>query len=376
MLPRSLCPLALLVVVVVVVVEAQYEKYSFRGFPLKDIMPLDSAYNYALEQYAAQKWGESVKYLELGLRLHRLLRDSESFCGRNCSAAARRDGAGDGDDTLLADSSLRVVRHILRRAACLKKCKAGFPVFNLSYPKRDLLETFEQRIPYRYIQYAYFQLNNMEKAVAAAHTFLKKNPADPYLTKNMDYYKTLVDVEEYLIDHEEQPYESVFLKSVTLYNSGDFSGSARNMEQAIAQYLEVYGLCLAGCEGSYEILEVKDFYPTLAVNDAKNAAPCAASYVLFDPGDQVMQQNIAYYRFYREQWGLEDGDFHPRPEAQTYFNQTTKQKEMLQFALNYLQTDDEVRCKCTGSVKTEITFYLSSFLGGVKTGFFLAIKRK
>ncbi|KAF0033036.1 hypothetical protein F2P81_015326 [Scophthalmus maximus] len=262
----------------------------------------------------------------------------------------------------------------------------------------------------------------MEKAVAAAHTFLKKNPADPYLTKNMDYYKTLVDVEEYLIDHEEQPYEvriarrrrrsyspvdtlvfsfqhstclffmnaslcdvqSVFLKSVTLYNSGDFSGSARNMEQAIAQYLEVYGLCLAGCEGSYEILEVKDFYPTLAdlytdvlkckvkcqqhltpnvggffvekfvatmyhylqfsyykLNDAKNAAPCAASYVLFDPGDQVMQQNIAYYRFYREQWGLEDGDFHPRPEAQTYFNQTTKQKEMLQFALNYLQTDDE-----------------------------------
>lgn len=52
------------------------------------------------------------------------------------------------------------------------------------------------------------------------------------------------------------------------------------------------------------------------MNDAKNAAPCAASYVLFDPGDQVMQQNIAYYRFYREQWGLEDGDFHPRPVSE------------------------------------------------------------
>lgn len=51
------------------------------------------------------------------------------------------------------------------------------------------------------------QLNNLEKAVAAAHTFLKKNPTDPYLTKNMNYYKTLFDVEKYLIDHEEQPYE-------------------------------------------------------------------------------------------------------------------------------------------------------------------------
>lgn len=51
------------------------------------------------------------------------------------------------------------------------------------------------------------QLNNLEKAVAAAHTFLKKNPTDPYLTKNMNYYKTLFDVEEYLVDQEEQPYE-------------------------------------------------------------------------------------------------------------------------------------------------------------------------
>ncbi|KAM4531194.1 endoplasmic reticulum protein SC65 [Odontesthes bonariensis] len=374
MLLRSLC----LAFLILALVEAQYEKYSFKSFPRKDIMPLESAYNYALEQYSAQNWAESVKYLELSLRLHRLLRDSEAFCSRNCSSVSR------DNDTLFPDSSLRVVRHILLRAACLKKCKADFPVFNISFPRRDLLETFEKRIPYRYIQYAYFQLNNMEKSVAAAHTFLKKNPNDPPLTKNMNYYKTLFDVEEYLIDLEEQPYESVFLKSVTLYNSGDFSSSARNMEQAITQYFDIYSLCLGVCEGSYEILEFKDFYPTLAdlftdvlkckvkceerltpnvggffvekfvatmyhylqfsyykLNDVKNAAPCAASYMLFDPNDKVMQQNLAYYRFYREQWGLKEEDFQPRPEALRYLNQTTKQKEMLTFAQNYLQTDDE-----------------------------------
>lgn len=43
--------------------------------------------------------------------------------------------------------------------------------------------------------------------MAATHTFLKKNPDDYKLVKNMNYYKTLLDVEEYLIDHEEQPYE-------------------------------------------------------------------------------------------------------------------------------------------------------------------------
>ncbi|XP_076000309.1 endoplasmic reticulum protein SC65-like [Genypterus blacodes] len=358
--------------------EAQYEQYSFTSFPQADLMQLDSAYGYALEQYAAQNWAESVKFLELSLRLHRLLHDSEAFCSRNCSTVSREN------DTLFADSSLRMMRHILLRAACLKKCKADFPVFTLAYPRRDLLEAFEQRKPYQYIQYAYFQLNNLEKAVAAAHTFLKKNPKDVYLNKNMKYYKTLFEVEEYLIDHEEQPYESVFVKSVTLYNSGDFSNSARNMEQAVTQYMDVYGLCLAACEGSYEILEVKDFYPTMAdlytdtlkckvkceqnltptvggflvekfvatmyhylqfsyykLNDAKRASPCAASYILFDPDDQVMKQNVEYYRFYREQWGLEEHHFQPRPEVLRYYNQTTKQKDMLEFALNYLQTDDE-----------------------------------
>lgn len=64
----------------------------------------------------------------------------------------------------------------------------------------------------------------------------------------------------------------------------------------------------------FEILKEKndDVFVT-AVNDVKNAAPCAASYMLFDPKDQVMKQNVEYYRFYREQWGLEDSDFLPRP---------------------------------------------------------------
>lgn len=148
MLLTSMC----LAVLLPVLVEAQYETYSFKSFPQKDIMPLESAYNYALEQYGAKNWAESVKYLELSLRLHRLLRDSEVFCGRNCSSVSR------DNDAQFADDSLRVIRHILLRAACLKKCKAEFPVFNFSYPKRTTLETFENRIPYRYIQYAHYQV--------------------------------------------------------------------------------------------------------------------------------------------------------------------------------------------------------------------------
>lgn len=46
-----------------------------------------------------------------------------------------------------------------------------------------------------------------------------------------------------------------------------------------------------------------------SVNDLKNAVPCAASYMLFDPSDEVMKNNVAYYQFHKSQWGLTEEDF-------------------------------------------------------------------
>ncbi|XP_039595956.1 endoplasmic reticulum protein SC65 [Polypterus senegalus] len=361
-----------------VVLRAQYEKYSFRSFPANELMPLESAYGYALDQYQAQNWKEAIRYLESSLRLHRLLKDCQAFCHQNCSSAGRQE------EIQFTDSELRVFSHVLQRASCLKKCKSSFPVFSVTQPRKEILDAFEARVPYRYLQYANFQDSNLEKAVSAAHTFLQKNPEDPMMLKNMNYFKTLFDVEEYLIDLEERPYESLFIKSVKLYNTGDFSSSVRDMEQCLVEYFKSYELCLAGCEGAYEVKEFKDFYPAVAdhyadtlkckikcenslvpnvggffvekfvatmfhylqfsyykLNDIKNAAPCAASYLLFDPSDEIMLQNMVYYRFYREKWGLDDDHFKPRTEALKYFNVTTMQRQMLEFIKNYMQSDDE-----------------------------------
>lgn len=54
------------------------------------------------------------------------------------------------------------------------------------------------------------------------------------------------------------------------------------------------------------------FHPIFPVNDLKNAVPCASSYMLFDPKDDVMKNNVAYYQFHKKQWGLTDEDFLPR----------------------------------------------------------------
>ncbi|XP_029068882.1 endoplasmic reticulum protein SC65 [Monodon monoceros] len=378
---------------------AQYEKYSFRGFPPEDLMPLAAAYGHALEQYEGESWRESARYLEAALRLHRLLRDSEAFCHANCSgpappATAPPGPAPPGPDGGRGDEwarELRLFGHVLERAACLRRCKRSLPAFQVPYPPRQLLRDFQSRLPYQYLHYAQFKANRLEKAVAAAYTFLQRNPKHELTAKYLNYYRGLLDAaDEPLTDLEAQPYEAVFLRAVKLYNSGDFRSSTEDMERALAEYMAVFARCLAGCEGAHEQVDFKDFYPAIAdlfaeslqckvdceanltpnvggyfvekfvatmyhylqfayykLNDVRQAARSAASYMLFDPEDNVMQQNLVYYRFHRARWGLEEEDFQPREEAMLYHNQTAELRELLEFAHMYLQSDDEMELKET-----------------------------
>lgn len=358
---------------------SQYEKYSFRSFPRHELMPLDSAYKYALDQYTSEKWKETVDYLEVSLRLYRLLRDSEAFCNLNCSSVRL-----DNEEKFSEFPELRVFGNVMKRAQCLKRCKQGLPAFRQSMPSRDTVEEFERREPYKYLQFAYFKSDNLAKAVSAAHTFLLKHPDDEMMQRNMAYYKSLPGAEEHLKDLETRSYEMLFVRAVRAYNGDNFRTSVSDMELALRDFFKVYDECLAASEGSREIKDFKDFYPSIAdhytevlqrkvkceseltpvvggfvvekfvatmyhylqfayykLNDLKNAVPCVASYMLFDPSDEVMKNNVAYYQFHREKWGLEDVDFLPRVEALRYFNQTTMQLQMLEFSRQRLQDDDE-----------------------------------
>ncbi|XP_077447465.1 cartilage-associated protein [Stigmatopora argus] len=379
MAPSAASCFLLIALVALGAVQCQYEKYSFRSFPRSELMPLESAYKYGLEQYTAEKWGEAADFLEVSLRLHRLLRDSEAFCNLNCSSARRPD------ESRFADfPELRAFGNVMLRARCLKRCKGGLPAFRQSPPPRDTLDDFDAREPYRYLQYAYFKSDRLAKAVSAAHTFLLKHPNDEMMQKNMAYYKSLPGAEEHLKDLETKSYETLFVRAVRAYNGDNFRTSVSDMELALRDFFKVYDECLAASEGPRDITEFKDFYANIAdhytevlkrkvqcesdltpmvggfvvdkfvatmyhylqfayfkLNDLKNAVPCAASYLLFDPADEVMNNNVAYYKFHKDKWELTDQDFLPRAEAVRYYNQTTMQEEMLDFSSKHLASDDE-----------------------------------
>lgn len=149
---------ALLMAFVIAGVDSQYEKYSFRSFPRQELMPLESAYKYALDQYTGEKWKDTVDYIEVSLRLYRLLRDSEAFCNLNCSSVRLDD-----EEKFAEFPELRSFGNVMKRAQCLKRCKQGLPAFRQTMPSRETIDEFERREPYKYLQYAYFKVSSLKQ---------------------------------------------------------------------------------------------------------------------------------------------------------------------------------------------------------------------
>lgn len=54
-----------------------------------------------------------------------------------------------------------------------------------------------------------------------------------------------------------------------------------------------------------------------SVNDGRRAVPCAYSYFLFKPEDEVMKQNLLYYEAYSQEWGLQPQHFTARTVTKT-----------------------------------------------------------
>uniref|UniRef100_H0XR58 Cartilage associated protein n=1 Tax=Otolemur garnettii TaxID=30611 RepID=H0XR58_OTOGA len=352
---------------------AQYERYSFRSFPRDELMPLESAYRHALDQYSGEHWVESVGYLEISLRLHRLLRDSEAFCHRNCSAAPLPEPAS----RFAGYPELRLFGGLLRRAHCLKRCKQGLPAFRQSQPSRDVLAEFQRREPYKFLQFAYFKANNLPKAIAAAHTFLLKHPDDEMMKRNMAYYKSLPGAEDYIKDLETKSYEQLRLYLTNANNGENWRTSITDMELALPDFFKVFYECLAACEGSREITDFKDFYLSIAdhyievleckIQCEENLTPviggykcnkvtltvlvsCFAwktlldfnsSWFLLDLKLEFIPQNVLSEQRHEKVSHINCSVFVSEQEAVQFFNVTTLQKELYDFAKENIMDDDE-----------------------------------
>ncbi|XP_077384586.1 prolyl 3-hydroxylase 1-like isoform X2 [Festucalex cinctus] len=331
--------------------------------------PYDFLFDTAVEAYYKGDWLSVILNMEKALRNRVTIRKVKADCRLRCSnqTAFEDPGTGLGISIPGAGSveDLTFFRNILKRADCVNSCereKLGIPTLHQASEEVEL--EFRRRTPYNYLQVAYFKINKLDKAVAAANTFFQANKDHVEMRQNLDYYGTVSGVqEEDFKDLEARPHMAKFLMGKSYYSSNSYSLAAKLFEVAVTEYFIADEECRAICEGSYKYdgynyMEYNaDLYQTmtdhyiqvlnckqrcsveLAFTDAGSEKPlenflpshfnylqfsyynsenyelaieCAKTYLLFHPDDEVMKQNLAYYS---AMLGLDKSEFIPARQA-------------------------------------------------------------
>ncbi|XP_012923643.1 prolyl 3-hydroxylase 1 isoform X2 [Heterocephalus glaber] len=360
---------------------AQTEIESEAGW---DMAAPDLLFAEGTAAYARGDWAGVVLSMERALRSRAALRALRLRCRTQCAADLPWELDPGSAPSLPADPGaaalhdLRFFGGLLRRAACLRRCLGPPAPHALS---EELELEFRKRSPYNYLQVAYFKINKLEKAVAAAHTFFVGNPEHMEMQQNLDYYQTMSGVKEAdFKDLEAKPHMHEFRLGVRLYSEEQPQEAVLHLELALQEYFVADEECRALCEGPYDydgynyldynadlfqaitdhyvqVLSCKqncvtelashpsrekpfeDFFPShynylqfayYNIGNYTQAIECAKTYLLFFPDDEVMSQNLAYYAALLG--GEQTSSIGPRESAQEYRRRSLLEKELLFFA--------------------------------------------
>uniref|UniRef100_A0A6J0UUQ0 procollagen-proline 3-dioxygenase n=1 Tax=Pogona vitticeps TaxID=103695 RepID=A0A6J0UUQ0_9SAUR len=351
--------------------------------------PADELLAAGTEAYGRGDWGAVILHMEKALRAREASRARLVFCRRRCAHLNGTEGAGWPSDrsrpappaagTGRPVDDLRFFGQLLRRAGCLRRC---LPDGTSRYQLGEETELeFSKRTPYNYLQVAYFKINKLDKAVAAANTFFVANPGHVEMRQNLEYYQMMAGVKDSdFIDLEAKPHMEEFRLGVSYYTEEDPQAAIVHLEKALEDYWAADAECRALCEGAYDydgynyldytadlyqaivdhytqVLSCKqgcatelasqagrdkpieDFLPShfnylqFAYYNSGNyekAIECAKTYLLFFPNDEVMKQNLAYYSAMLGEDLAKP--IHPRENIEIYRRHSLLEKELLFFA--------------------------------------------
>ncbi|MGH0126939.1 UNVERIFIED_CONTAM: hypothetical protein FKN15_029996 [Acipenser sinensis] len=304
--------------------------------------PYDLLYDNAIEAYYILDWKSVILNMERALRNKGALRRAKAHC---CLLCANQTGFGEplpGLGMALPGmgpvEDLGFFQKVVKRAACIHECemeKVG-PA-SLHKVSEEVALEFRKRSPYNYLQVAYFKINRLEKAVAAANTFYIANPEHEEMRQNLEYYKMMAGVQESdFKDLEAKPHMDEFRQGVKLYTDDQFQPAIEPFERALEAYFSADLECRAICEGAYDYdgynyLEYSaDLFQAITGEKYEKAIECAKTYLLFRPNDDVMIQNLAYYSAVLGE--EKAATITARENIQQYMKQSLLEKELLYFA--------------------------------------------
>ncbi|XP_031975674.1 prolyl 3-hydroxylase 2 isoform X1 [Corvus moneduloides] len=353
------------------------------GGPLE---PFDALYASGVEAYYGGDFAGAARCLERALRSRRELRAARLRCRRLCRAQVRLAAPGPG-----AGGDLPFFGSVLRRADCVRRCEEPrLGAVSRHRAAEEVRADFQRRVPYSYLQRAYIQLNKLEEAANAAHTFFMANPEHMEIQQDLENYKT-TSGKVSLIDQEARQHMEDYSAGVRHYDREEYELAIEFLERALKGYYSEDEDCQIMCEGpqrfeeheyldykaglyeavadhymqvlackhdcvrelatrSGRISPIENFLPLhydylqfayYRVGDYVKALECAKSYLLFHPDDEDVLENAGYYEGLLE-GTVDPATIKPRKEAKTLLRRHKLESHLLQVAaagLGYAYTE-------------------------------------
>uniref|UniRef100_A0A8C4TGZ8 procollagen-proline 3-dioxygenase n=1 Tax=Erpetoichthys calabaricus TaxID=27687 RepID=A0A8C4TGZ8_ERPCA len=228
----------------------------------------DSLYHDGVRAYFKKDWEKVVTLLEWALQTQ----DDVSQARLGCHSGCRLDEIARDAEPLVSD--LNFFQAVLRRGECLSFCErsrlepaARAPV------SEDVQSDFNKRVPYNFLQVAYYKLKKFDKAVSAAHTFFVSNPNHIEMKMNIRSYRKIKGLsEEAFVDREAQGHWLAYDSAILCEEKNDFVGAMQHWEKCVNESLAALNQCRATCEGPYQYGEDEDYLNDLRDLYQKTAA--------------------------------------------------------------------------------------------------------
>ncbi|XP_022097822.1 prolyl 3-hydroxylase 2-like [Acanthaster planci] len=341
----------------------------------------DEWYQSGMDSYNKEDWEDTIYYLEKALEEFNFYRSSLVECRLKCSNVTRTRASSSQKDEENLLTEMQYFQGLFLKANCVRKCKFDKLGNRPQLIDNDLTDKFLSRMPYSYLQFAYYKSFEYEKAVAAAYTYVQWHQDDEVMQNNLEYYRNLHGItEEHLVDLEERPHHKYFMEGYKAYERGDFAAVIENIHKALEHYWKVDEECRALCEGKYENREFMDLYEAISNHFASvlycksqceewnsrmkgtvidnylpnhyhylqyayhkegrmtEAVNAAASFLALVPNDPTMTSNMHYYE---DEEGVSKYTVQPADEAVAYQRRKDLEQKMLQFAKLHFWGDED-----------------------------------
>lgn len=246
------------------------------------------------------------------------------------------------------------------------------PELSAQLPK-EVMDDFERKMPYDYLQLCYYNLKDFVPASYAAFTYHVHNPESEIMRDNIAWYTNKLNSSDF-VNKEPFLHTSTYKAGVYYYSEGEWEKSVQYFEKAASDFITAEQECRLECEKPFDMGWFPDFVTAVAnhfvfclkckqqcqtklsnldgnviedifplmynylqfsyykLGDIRQAVECVESFLLVEPNDNNMVSNKLYYQ---TQEKADISWFKARPEVEKFLLRDRYEKDIL----NYIYTE-------------------------------------